>query len=404
MTQTKRGNRFSILFLLTAFVLSHHVKAQNFDVSSIESYVIIGAFKVERNANNFSSLYQSKSLSNEVRWNAHRNLYYVYSFKSKDVEEARSKVFEVREIYPSLQDTWLYNGDFNGVHVPTEELVAAQKSIQTRVDEPIIEPEVEPEPVVAELKPEEMIKTPPREEKPGIKYVFFNTFNKDNYKEIVGDVVVFDAVRDKRIKLVKSLETVEIPDPKNGSQAVKFSSDIFGFREVEIELALDNPTLSGSDNVAVQGDSIIVHMPLERYNKGDIMTMWKVFFYIDAAIMKEESVAELNQLLNMLREDESMRIRIHGHTNGNSHGDVLHLDLDDKEFFSLNGSHEKATASAKKLSLFRAHTIKYWLMDQGIAEERMELKGWGGKKMLHGKHSSEADKNVRVEIEILDKT
>ena len=133
------------------------------------------------------------------------------------------------------------------------------------------------------------------------------------------------------------------------------------------------------------------------------MTMWRVFFYIDAAIMKEESVLQLNQLLSMMKDNPNMRIRIHGHTNGNSRGEVMHLDLDDKNFFSLNGTHEKTpNASAKKLSLYRAYTIQHWLMDQGIAEGRMEIRGWGGKKMLYDKHDSQADKNVRVEIEILE--
>ncbi|MEQ8926423.1 MAG: hypothetical protein RLO81_11455 [Fulvivirga sp.] len=59
-------------------------------------------------------------------------------------------------------------------------------------------------------------------------------------------------------------------------------------------------------------------------------------------------------------------------------------------------------ASAKKLSEYRAYTIQHWLMDQGIEENRMEIKGWGGKKMLYDKHSSLAEKNVRVEIEILE--
>ncbi|MEM9858640.1 MAG: OmpA family protein, partial [Bacteroidota bacterium] len=79
---------------------------------------------------------------------------------------------------------------------------------------------------------------------------------------------------------------------------------------------------------------------------------------------------------------------------------IIHLDPEDKNFFSLKADHLETNGSAKKLSLFRAYTIQHWLIDQGIAENRMEIKGWGGKKMIYDKHDSQADKNVRVEIEI----
>ena len=42
-----------------------------------------------------------------------------------------------------------------------------------------------------------------------------------------------------------------------------------------------------------------------------------------------------------------------------------------------------------------------WLLEQGIDKKRMELKGWGGKKMIYGKTDKLAGRNVRVEIEIL---
>jgi outer membrane protein OmpA-like peptidoglycan-associated protein len=58
--------------------------------------------------------------------------------------------------------------------------------------------------------------------------------------------------------------------------------------------------------------------------------------------------------------------------------------------------------SAQKLSLYRAETIEHYLLKQGIDQSRIEIKGWGGKKMLYGKHSAQAKQNVRVEVEITD--
>ena len=105
----------------------------------------------------------------------------------------------------------------------------------------------------------------------------------------------------------------------------------------------------------------------------------------------------------MMQSNPSMKIKVHGHTNGNSHGKVLHLSEGDKNFFSIKGgTHEEIQASAKTLSEFRAYTIEHWLIDQGINEDRVESIGWGGKKMIYDKHDSKAHKNVRVEIEIIE--
>ena len=153
--------------------------------------------------------------------------------------------------------------------------------------------------------------------------------------------------------------------------------------------------------MTLHGDSILVDFDLQRFKKGDILIMYNVYFFKDAAIMKPESIYELNSLLDMLKENDDLVVKIHGHTNGNSHGKIIHLDLDDKNFFGIHGEHKESFGSAKKLSLFRAYTIQHWLMEQGISQERMEIKGWGGKRMIYDKHSSQAEQNVRVEIEIL---
>jgi outer membrane protein OmpA-like peptidoglycan-associated protein len=41
------------------------------------------------------------------------------------------------------------------------------------------------------------------------------------------------------------------------------------------------------------------------------------------------------------------------------------------------------------------------LIENGIAADRIEIKAWGGKKPLFDKHSVNAKRNVRVEVEIL---
>jgi outer membrane protein OmpA-like peptidoglycan-associated protein len=68
--------------------------------------------------------------------------------------------------------------------------------------------------------------------------------------------------------------------------------------------------------------------------------------------------------------------------------------------FSVNGA-QNTVGSAKDLSRQRAETIKRWLTENGIAEDRIEISAWGGKRPIYDKHSVNARKNVRVEVEVL---
>ncbi len=380
---------------------------------NVRSYAVIGVFDDERNATVLAERFNDQSLSAKIKKNTFNDHFYVFVEESKDVEFIRSRVLELREQFKSLSETWLYNGNFDCSHIPSDQLTSSSPMNESSQSSGVDESEsmvkntafTEQADIPEESLPAAVKKsTKPKMEKPQGKFwVFFNTYNETDLSEIPGHVKMQDVERSKELGKYPTQELVTLNDPNNGTRKVKFESDVFGFRVEERLVDLDDPMNSESvDHLTIIGDSIVIDMPLKRYNKGDYMTMWNVYFYIDAAIMKEESVLELNQLLDLMQDNESVRIKIHGHTNGNSHGVVKHLDLDDKSFFSLNGSHLEDRASSRKLSEFRAYTIQHWLMDQGIAEDRMEIQGWGGKKMSYDKHSANADKNVRVEIEILE--
>lgn len=57
--------------------------------------------------------------------------------------------------------------------------------------------------------------------------------------------------------------------------------------------------------------------------------------------------------------------------------------------------------SAKELSEMRAAAVKNYLIHSGIDASRMETKGWGGKKGIYKTSDPRANKNVRVEVEIM---
>jgi len=401
----------AILFIFAATVI---LKAQE----KPKCYVVVGAFKLKQNAENYVGYLSTKALDAKFKLNTHRNLYYVYSYESENREPAKEQLYQVRDNYPELQEAWLYAGDFKGPHIPSDKWEAVANPMQKVVDEveegetmrenrQMLAQEDDEDEMTGEdgTNEETSSVSEKKTESPevGGKWkMYINAVNSTNFKEVQGKFLLFDAERNQQIGELNTHELLGIEDPNNRTNRVRIQSDVFGYHQFEHTFDLDEPEKGDEvDVVQMVGDTIMLNIKLARLRQGDISTLWKVYFYKDAAIMREESVYELNQLLDMLKSNENMEIKIHGHTNGNAHGQVLHLDLDDKQFFTLNGSHEETYASAKKLSLYRAYTIQHWLMDQGITEERIEIKGWGGKKMIYDKFDSQADKNVRVEIEIL---
>lgn len=357
--------------------------------------------------------------------NEGQSLIYVYVDHTASFKEALLKMKEMRE-KDGFEDTW--------VHVKTsearlaltpEEKERAEKTTKVMKDE-VVSPlgdfyaekfkDVQPQ----EEDTESQNQTKKAEPKDGVKNenvnelkseeikvatddrlgVNFQLYNSTNGNDVRGEIQVIDTEKSKLMDVVESGVYSKIDDPKNGSGQVTLIVDVFGFRKVQKEFNYYNP-YQGTSNVEMDStaNGPVIKIDLVRYRKGDIVTMYNVFYYKDAAVMRPESKYEINNLLDMLKENKNMRIKIHGHVNGKNSGPII--SVVDNNFFSLSEDNPKGFGSAKKLSQFRAETIKNYLIDSGIAANRMEIKAWGGNRMLHDKHSAKAKENVRVEIEIL---
>ena len=179
-------------------------------------------------------------------------------------------------------------------------------------------------------------------------------------------------------------------------------SEIFGFKKVQHDINLKEPFNEMTEGfLSIEDSVLIVDFELQRYTKGDLVTMYNVYFFKDAAIMRPESQYELKQLLYMLQENPEYKISIQGHTNGNNKGPIIEMEEGSTAYFSREGPTNESFGSAKKLSESRANLIRSYLISNGIDESRMEAIGYGGKKSIYGKLDNLAYKNVRVEIEIL---
>lgn len=269
---------------------------------------------------------------------------------------------------------------------PVEEIKSEPVAIVT-------EPEKAAEPVVTQ--PEI-----PREKFQGT-WAYLNLNYSTKSEQIFGEVELIDTDRSRLIEKVKANRVVVLPDPKSKSGQLTLVSDVFGYRKVQHEIKYPLTLADTTQEFVSVGDSaLVITFNLIRYHQGDIQTLYHVYFYNDAVIMLPESKYELNNLLQMMQENPEYKIRLHGHSNGNHDGKILALGPN-KNFFDMEGT-VQGQGSAKELSGQRAGVIKEYLVTNGVAAERIEVKAWGGKKPIFDKHSVNAKKNVRVEVEILN--
>jgi len=233
--------------------------------------------------------------------------------------------------------------------------------------------------------------------------IFLSLINARNQKIIEGEIEVVDTERARSIARVKGNSYLTLPDPKSTSGQLTLICEAFGYRKTQHEINYKNTEADTlNPYVDLVGNFYLVKFDMVRLNRGDISVLYNVYFYNDAAIMRPESKFELNALLDMLNENPSYKITLHGHTNGNANGKIITMGPG-KEFFNFNAPDRKeGFGSSKQLSEARAEAIKDWLVDQGVAENRLIVRGWGGGRMLHDRHSAHARKNVRVEVEVLE--
>ncbi|HYG18302.1 MAG TPA: OmpA family protein [Ohtaekwangia sp.] len=400
---------FAVLLILSGALLSPKpVFSQATRELRPGYYVVVGAYAKSREnvAQNYVEVLRLKGLSPDYGFNSSKNLYFVYLKYFTDLKTSLREMSQTRKT-TDFKDAW--------VRVVPGDIRPEIPTVQTP-------PEVSPESVPAEdnapntttssadtatvaTATEEITENPEiRQYNPmtlGNTEVFLSLFNGRNNRIVDGEVQVIDTERSRAMTKVKGNEYLILPDPKSRSGQLTLICEAFGYRKIQQEI---NYPLPLADTVKpyidLMGTTLVINFDMVRYHKGDIGTLFNVYFFNDAAIMLPESKFELNSLLQMMEENTGYRILLHGHTNGNYHGKIITLGPN-KDFFWLEGAKE-GIGSAKDLAYNRAEIIKEYLIANGISADRMEIKSWGGKRPLYDKHSANAKRNVRVEVEILE--
>jgi outer membrane protein OmpA-like peptidoglycan-associated protein len=387
---------------------------------SQDYFIVVGAFakNKEAYAQRFVESLKKDDVSANYVEDTKRNILLVYVEKFEEYQPSISEMLAVRKQgkFPEAWVRIMKDNPRSEVPEPPVTQVTPTPGVTSpplgEVKEPqeqeLREPETPVTDSVSTITPGNIIRSEPVTIViPGPKKdtpVIFHLYDaNDNDKIVEGSIEIVDTQRARLIQTAKSTDTVSLPNPNSDTGTLSLITDVFGYRKVQHEVNYKQPVADSTKlNFDLEGDHFVARFEMVRYHKGDIATLYHVFFFNDAAIMMPESKYELNKLLDMMKSNPRYRIMLHGHTNGNSRGRIVSMGPS-KAFFSLNAPDVKeGSGSSKELSGQRAEVIKEWLISEGIAADRMEVKAWGGKRMLHDKNSTNARKNVRVEVEVLD--
>ncbi len=126
---------------------------------------------------------------------------------------------------------------------------------------------------------------------------------------------------------------------------------------------------------------VTLNIQLEKMNVGSKIILRNIFFDYASDSIKTESIAELENVYNLLHENQSLRIEISGHTDNQS---SLETNI--------------------KLSTARAKAVANYLVIKGIAANRLESKGYAFSQSVASNDTEDGrKKNRRVEFKILSK-
>lgn len=400
---------FNTLFLYFSLSISSY----GFGLDNATNYVVIGAFTFEEHAQQHIIDAEKVKLTAAYAFNPLRNLFYVFTLRTDNKKEAFARAHDIRESTP-FSDTWVYHGILGNVSAiadieKTENVNSAKKEMveiavepieeMKQADEspaPVVETEQKVEESKLEIKPAIVVNQKPKDANEGVDF-YFEIVSASTQKAISGDIDLIDLDKIKKVASYHGNEPVVLI-PINKSGKISLECDLFGYRKTVKQFDIYN--MEAANFTSNEQGQQTVTFEMVRLVKGDISVMYNVFFFKDAAVMRPESKYEITSLLEMMHENPNYRIKIHGHTNGSSSGKIITMG-EGGDYFSLTNSTD-GYGSAKKLSTTRSETMKAYLISQGIHEERILIKGWGGKRPIQDKRSNRANENVRVEVEILE--
>jgi outer membrane protein OmpA-like peptidoglycan-associated protein len=129
------------------------------------------------------------------------------------------------------------------------------------------------------------------------------------------------------------------------------------------------------------GEVDTVDFKLEKVRVGTKVVLDYIYFETSKATLKPDSYEQLDQVIQFLENNSTVRLEISGHT-------------DNVGSLSVN----------MKLSEARAKAVVDYLVSQGIDKSRLESKGYAFNEPIAPNYTPEGrEKNRRVEFKVLSK-
>jgi len=324
------------------------------------------------------------------------NTYYVYVLQTDNKQTAIEKVNELH-LKEEFKDAWVYSGTLTSSSPTTtyeglppefaEEVPINIKKTDSLIN---ILPTNSPTVLTEVIEPELKVK--------GKLFEFVTTTNDG--KKIVTEIHNIDYKHSRDLGAYKTNQYVDVVRTSNREDnLLTFVCGVFGYEEVVKVIDYNNPATS-SDVMKDAKGAYIVPYTLQRMKKGDVSVMYHLSFYKDAVIMLPPSQAELDELVTMMSDNLEYKIKVHAHCNGNNNRRIIAMG-ETKNYFDVKGS-SGHTGSAKELTKLRGEAVKSYLVDHGIAEDRIDVFAWGALDMLVSKTSKNSKLNDRIEIEIME--
>ncbi|MBX2901782.1 MAG: OmpA family protein [Cyclobacteriaceae bacterium] len=128
-----------------------------------------------------------------------------------------------------------------------------------------------------------------------------------------------------------------------------------------------------------QSQSVEIDVVLQPVKSNATVILRNLFFDVDKSELRSESYTELRTVLDFLQNNPQVKIEISGHTDNTG-----------------------TEAYNQQLSERRAKSVAVYLIEQGIAANRIQTKGYGSKKILLPNTTDEnRQQNRRIEFRIL---
>ena len=375
--------------LIIFFLLALSLRAQQF-------YVVTGVYAQESNAQKITGYLRVNLYDASYAKNTTDNTYYVYILQTDNKQAATEKVNELH-LKEEFKDAWVYFGTLTSSNpittdgelppefaqdVPVnikkpDSLLSTLSTNSTTVSTEVIEPELK------------------------VKGKLFEfATNTDDGRKVVTEIHSVDYKHNRDLGAYKTNQYVDVVRSSNREDnLMTFVCGVFGYQEIVKVIDYNNPATS-SDVMKDAKGAYVIPYTLQRMKKGDVSVMYHLSFYKDAVIMLPPSKTELDELVTMMSDNTGYKIKVHAHCNGSNNRRIIAMGKT-KNYFDVKGS-DGHTGSAKQLTKLRGEAVKSYLVDHGIAEDRIDIFAWGALNMLVSKTSKNSKLNDRIEIEIME--